>query len=59
MLAPEFTPQDAQFLIATAQSAPLQNMKHAEAVSQLLQRFQAWYAFQVSPPGPDDEETPT
>jgi hypothetical protein len=38
-----FTQQDAQNLIAHAQTAPLANLKHAEAVSSLLQRFAKWY----------------
>lgn len=49
-----FSEQDAQALIQTAQSAPLQNMKHAEMVSGLLQRFAAFYkaaTAPVEPPG--------
>lgn len=39
-----FTEQDAELLIQTAQSAPLQNMRHAQAVSELLTRFQQFFA---------------
>lgn len=39
----QFTPQDAEALIATVQTAPLRNMRHAEEVSHLLGRFKAWY----------------
>lgn len=40
----ELTPQDAQGLIALAQSAPLQNLNHARAVDQLCIRAQAHFA---------------
>lgn len=43
MPTPDFTSQDAQNLIAHAQTAPLVNLKHAEQVSNLLQRFAAWH----------------
>lgn len=46
-----FSPQDANTLIALAQNAPLQNLRQAEQVSQLLQRFGAWYASVVAPAG--------
>lgn len=39
----EFTTADANALIELCNSAPLQNMRHAAAVSQLLQRFNQWY----------------
>lgn len=39
-----FTEQDAELLIQTAQAAPLQNMRHAQAVSEMLTRFQQWFA---------------
>lgn len=50
-----FSDQDAQFLIAHAQTAPLANLKHAEQVSQLLQRFATWHAH-VSKPAPTDRK---
>lgn len=43
MKVTDFTPQDAQALVAHAQTAPLQNMRHAEAVSKLLQKFAQWH----------------
>lgn len=49
MPSPSFTPQDAQNLIAIAQNAPLQNLKAAEQVSALLQRFATWYEFVSNP----------
>lgn len=41
---PSFSPQDAQTLLNHAQSAPLQHLGHAEQVSNLLQRFHAWFS---------------
>lgn len=43
MPTPTFSTQDAQNLIAVAQNAPLRNLKEAEMVSQLIQRFAAWH----------------
>lgn len=43
MSAEDFSREDAEAVIALAQQAPLQNMKHAEAVSDLLQRFTKFY----------------
>jgi hypothetical protein len=42
-MAPTFTDLDVQNLIAVAQAAPLRNMKEAESVSLLLQRFRSWH----------------
>lgn len=57
MPTPTFTPRDAEFLIAHAQTAPLANMQHAEKVSVLLQRFKTWYehvgAQDAAPEKPD------
>jgi len=39
----QFTPQDADTLIAHAQTAPLRNMLHAEQTSMLLRRFKEWF----------------
>ncbi len=52
MSAPAFTPQEATALIQLVQSAPLQNMQHAAAVSSLLQKFQTWYDYVNLPPPP-------
>lgn len=38
-----FTPADVQLLLDTAQSAPLQNMRHAEAVAGVCQRAQGYF----------------
>jgi hypothetical protein len=43
------TPQDAQLIINTAQTAPLQNMQHAAALSEALQRFRTWYEKSTQP----------
>jgi hypothetical protein len=43
MATPEFSQQDAQTLVLLAENAPLRNLKEAENVSKLLQRFSAWY----------------
>lgn len=45
-----FTQHDADAIIQMVQSAPLANMRHAQEVSALLQRFQAWYKAQTAPP---------
>lgn len=43
MATPTFSQQDAEYLIVVSQRAPLANMKEAEHLSGLLQRFKAWY----------------
>lgn len=48
----DFTSQDAQLLIQTAQNAPLQNMQHAAVISTLLQRFQVFYQQATAPAAP-------
>jgi len=48
----QFTKQDAEHLIQHAQTAPLANLRHAEQVSALLQRFAAWYEEQTAPKPP-------
>lgn len=59
MPAPQFTKKDAQDVILLVQSAPLQNMRHAAAVSELLQRFSTWYeASTAEPAQSSDSETP-
>jgi hypothetical protein len=45
----EFTREDADAVIALAQQAPLSNMKHAQSVSDLLQRFVKFYEKAVKP----------
>lgn len=55
MSRPSFSDLDAQNLVALAQNAPLRNLKEAEQVSQMLQRFKEWYdsvAYQEVPPAP-------
>ena len=37
-----FTAQDADALITHAQTVPLRNMRHAEEISLLLNRFREW-----------------
>jgi hypothetical protein len=44
MKVTDFTPADVQVLVRHAESAPLQNMAHAEAVSKLTRKFAEWYA---------------
>lgn len=44
-----FTKQDALALIAHAETAPLANMRHAAATSELLQRFANWYEESTAP----------
>lgn len=44
MTTPTFTEVDAQNLIQAAQNSPLRNLKEAEYLSGLLQRFAAWHA---------------
>lgn len=44
-MQPKFDKQDAQNVIALAQNAPLRNLKEASEVSDLLQRFAAWFEF--------------
>lgn len=43
MSTPVFTPQDAQNLIALAESAPLQNMQAAVQAQGILKRFAEWF----------------
>jgi hypothetical protein len=50
MSNPQFSKQDAEMLVAHAQTAPLANLRHAEQVSQLLQRFAAWYEHNAKEP---------
>jgi hypothetical protein len=51
MKVTDFTPDHAQALIRLAESAPMQNMAHAKAVGQLLEKFVQWYGLtqQVQP----------
>jgi hypothetical protein len=42
-MQPKFDTQDAKNLIALAQNAPLRNLQEASQVSDLLQRFSAWF----------------
>jgi hypothetical protein len=49
MPAEDFSQKDADAVIALAQQAPLQNMKHAEAVSDLLGRFVKFYEKATKP----------
>jgi hypothetical protein len=46
----DFTAADVQALVRHAESAPLQNMAHAEAVSKLTRKFAEWYAVTQSKP---------
>jgi hypothetical protein len=45
-----FTYQDAQAMIALVQTAPLANMRAAQQVSELLQRFSAFASFHLQAP---------
>lgn len=42
MPAPQFTKDQATALVNHAQNAPLQNMAHAKALSELLAQFATW-----------------
>lgn len=48
----QFSKQDAAALIEHAQCAPLANLRHAEQISQLLQRFAQWHEQVTSPAAP-------
>lgn len=50
-----FTPQEAQALVDLVESAPLRHMRHAEAVTQLLRRFKAFY--ESTQPSSEDDPT--
>lgn len=39
----DFSPAEVQALVRVVESAPLQNMAHAQAVSALLRKFVAWH----------------
>ena len=45
-----FTQQDLQLIIGAAQSAPLQNLQHASALSNSLLRLQVLFAEKVAGP---------
>lgn len=51
-MQPKFDKQDAQNVIVLAQNAPLRNLKEASEVSDLLQRFAAWFEFVTAAPAP-------
>lgn len=49
MKVTDFTPAEAQAVVRLAESAPLQNMTHAKAVGQLLEKFVQWYGLTQEP----------
>jgi hypothetical protein len=48
----QFTQEDFEALINIAERAPLQHMREAVAVSQLLARFKQWYPTTQAPGSP-------
>lgn len=47
---PTFSKAEAQALIDTAASAPLQNLSHSRSVEALLSKFLGWYNHVTAPP---------
>lgn len=56
--APKFDANDAQVLVQLAQNAPLRNLREAQGVSELLQRFTAWFNDVTASPADDSAPTP-